>query len=111
MAHTAHDFSEQVASSPREVPQKVKLLGILLVMVGVVATGIGMGTAHDRTLATFVINFCYWAGIAQGGFMLAAILVITTGRWGRPLNRISESFVSNMPWLNGLLIVFLLAGG
>jgi hypothetical protein len=111
MAHTAHDFSEQVASSPREVPQKVKLLGILLVLVGFIATGIGLGTATERTLASFVINFCYWAGIAQGGFMLAAILVVTTGRWGRPLKRVCESFVSYMPWLYGLLIIFMLGGG
>ena len=111
MAHAAHDFSEQATSSPREVPQKVKLLGIALVIVGVIATGIGLGTATDRTLATFVINFCYWAGIAQGGFMLAAILVITTGRWGRPLKRLSEAFVSYMPWLCVLLFVFMIGGG
>ena len=105
------DLSAVIAGTPRELPGKVKMFGLVAIVIGLAGLGVGMATNPDRTLAAFVANFLYFAGISQGAVMFAVALMITQARWARPLKRIAESFVVFLPVMYLLLMVFLLAGG
>jgi hypothetical protein len=105
------DFAPTLTSTPREFPSAVKNGALILMVVGAAAFAFGLFTQADRTLATFVINFMYWAGICQGALIFAAALVLVKGRWGRPLKRLAEAFSLVMVPLYLMLIVFMLAGG
>jgi Ni/Fe-hydrogenase subunit HybB-like protein len=57
---------------------------VLLGMVGfVLALRDGM-----RAWQTYWVNFLFWAGIAQAGVVLAALVHLTQGRWGGALVRL-----------------------
>ncbi len=105
------DFTPTLTSTPREVPSAVRNGAIAMIVIGLASFGFGLVTGADRALASFVINFMYWGGIAQGSLMLCVALVIVKGRWGRPLKRMAEVFSLMMVPLYVMLIVFLLAGG
>jgi hypothetical protein len=105
------DYGAYVAKAPRSMPSSVKMGSIALMVLGIAAAAFGFSTAPVRTGGAFIVNFMYWAGIAQGGMMLAVALVIVKGRWGRPLKRMCEAFCLMMIPMYVLLMVFLLAGG
>ena len=105
------DLSGVIAATPRTVPAKVKTMAIAGLVLGLVGAGIGFSGDANRTMASFVANFLYFAGVAQGAVVFAVALMLTQSRWGRPLKRIAESFVLFLPIIYGLLFVFLIAGG
>ena len=110
MGH-AVDYGAFVKDAPRSLPSSVTIGSLLLMVIGIVAASYGFMTAPVRTGGAFIVNFMYWAGIAQGGMMLAVALVIVKGRWGRPLKRMCEAFSLMMIPMYILLMVFYLAGG
>ncbi len=65
--------------------------------------------SHD-VWQSFLVNFVFWAGIAQAGIVFSAILRLTRAKWGRPLLRISESMGSFVPVSFILLLVLLFIG-
>lgn len=105
------DLSAVIAGTPRALPARVKTLGALGVAVGVAAAAFGFLTAPERTSASFIANFLYFFGIAQGAIIFSVAQMLTQARWARPLKRIAEGFWLYLPILWGLLLVFLLAGG
>lgn len=105
------DLSAIIASTPRAVPGRVKTLATVGLVLGLAGAGIGFATDADRTLASFVANFLYFAGVCQGAVILAVAFMLTQSRWGRPLKRIAESFGLYLPVLHGLLLVFMIGGG
>jgi len=110
MGH-AVDYGAFVEKAPRSMPSNIKMGSLALMVIGILAAGYGFMTAPTRTGGAFIVNFMYWAGIAQGGMMLAVALVIVKGRWGRPLKRMCEAFGLMMIPMYLLLMVFYLAGG
>jgi hypothetical protein len=105
------DFGAYVAKAPRSMPPAVKMVSLALMAIGIAAATFGFFTAPVRTGGAFIVNFMYWAGIAQGGMMLAVALVIVKGRWGRPLKRMCEAFCLMMIPMYILLMAFFLFGG
>lgn len=105
------DLSGVIAGTPRQMPARVKTLGLVGVAIGVAAAALGFLTEPERTAASFIANFLYFFGIAFGGLVFSVALMLTQGRWARPLKRISESFWIYTPILWVLLLVFLMAGG
>jgi uncharacterized membrane protein YhdT len=110
MAHH-FDYGALVAKAPRSMPSGVKNASIAMMVIGLLAAGFGFFTDSTRASGAFIVNYMYWAGIAQGGLMLAVALVIVNGRWGRPLKRMCEAFALMMIPMYLLLMVFLVAGG
>lgn len=111
---TGPDFSPVLSTTPREVPAAIKTGGPALIVVGLVAAVASLFMVEGgsvRLASSFVVNFLYWGGIAQGAMMFAVVFVITKGRWGRPLKRLAEAMALVMVPLYVLLAVFLLAGG
>ena len=70
------DFGAYVAKAPRSMPPAVKMASLALMAIGIAAATFGFFTAPVRTGGAFIVNFMYWAGIAQGGMMLAVALVL-----------------------------------
>lgn len=113
MAPHSHgpDLAPVIDATPRPLPAGAWKAGLALTMVGFAGVVVGLFTQTDRTLAAFLFNFLYFAGIAQGGFMLAPVSSITKARWSRPLKRVAEAFALAMPIYYLMLLVFLLSGG
>ncbi len=93
-----------------------------LMAVGVAATAYGLFTpghdvnfgAHENTLrvqGSFIQNFMYFNGAAQGGFLMTMIGVTTYARWTRRFKRIAEGLAMFLPVSYGLLLLFLALGG
>ena len=105
------DYGAYVAKAPRALPSNIKMASFALMAIGVAAAAFGFLNDPNRTGGAFIVNFMYWAGIAQGGMMLGVALVIVKGRWGRPLKRMCEAFGLMMIPMYLLLMAFLLGGG
>lgn len=62
-----------------------------------------------RAWRVLLVNFLFFAGLAQAGVVFSAILQVTSARWGRPLKRLAEATVGFLP-IAGLLLLLLLSG-
>jgi hypothetical protein len=105
------DYGAMIANSPRTMPSGVKSAALALMAVGLAAAGYGFFTDATRASGAFIVNFMYWAGIAQGGLMFAVAMVIVKARWARPLKRMAESFALMLIPMYLLLMAFFLLGG
>jgi Ni/Fe-hydrogenase subunit HybB-like protein len=84
---------------------------ILLVIVGLVTFIRGaMGSTPQEAWQIYLVNFIFWTGVAQAGIVFSCALRITSGRWGRPLLRVSEALGSFLPVSFLLLLVLLFIG-
>ena len=61
-----------------------------------------------RAWQALLVNFLFFAGLAQAGVALSATLQTTSARWGRPLKRMSEATGAFLPVAFGLLLILLL---
>ena len=61
-----------------------------------------------RAWQSLLVNFLFFAGLAQAGVVLSALMHATSARWGRPLKRTAEATVAFLPVAFVLLIVLLL---
>jgi hypothetical protein len=105
------DLSGIVASSPRPLPKGLVGWSLTALAIGLFGAHWSFAQFPDRAMGAFLTCLVYFLGMCQGGFMFAASLTLTQGRWGRPLKRISECFVIMVPVIYVALIVFLLLGG
>ena len=62
-----------------------------------------------RAWQSLLVNFLFFAGLAQAGVVISALLQVTSARWGRPLKRLSEATVAFLP-VAAVLLVVLLSG-
>lgn len=67
------------------------------------------GGEAKRAWQVYLSNFVFWTGLSTGAFLLSPILVITNGRWGRPVKRLAEAAGAFIP-VSFILFWVLLAG-
>lgn len=84
------------------------LSGAVLAGTATFVHGIVLGDAL-RAWQTLLVNFLFFAGLAQAGVVLAAILHVTSANWARALKRTAEATAAFFPISLGLL--FVLFGG
>lgn len=70
--------------------------------------GAALGDAR-RAWQALLVNMLFFAGLAQAGVALSALLQLTKARWGRPLKRMIESTAAFLP--AALLLTAILAAG
>ena len=58
-----------------------------------------------RAWQALLVNFLFFAGLAQAGVVLSALLQVTSARWGRPLKRLAEATSAFLPVAFVLLLV------
>ncbi len=110
-AHATFHAEDHLA--PQAAPDKLLKGTLAMIIVGVLflVGGFLMEDQADRTRAIVLTNLVYFMGVSMGGCVLAAAMHVTWARWGRPVKRISESFIAVMPVLWAILVVFFLVLG
>jgi hypothetical protein len=73
--------------------------------------GVEFSTNTLRVQGSFLQNFMYFNGAAQGGFLMTVIGVTTYARWTRPFKRVAEGLAMFLPVSYALLLLFLALGG
>lgn len=101
---------EIVSRIPLQVPKLLSLVLLLLLILGA-ATFVSQirGPEAEQAWEIYLVNFLFWTGIAQGGIIFSCILRITSGKWGRPVLRISEAIGSFIP-ISFVLLLILFIG-
>ncbi|MDD9873674.1 MAG: hypothetical protein OXU65_09300 [Deltaproteobacteria bacterium] len=90
-------------ANPRPLPLRGLIAAGALFAAGALCFLYGLVTNPAAAWRAFHVNHLYFAGIAQGGLLLACILTIVGARWAGPVRRIAESLAAWLP------ITFLLA--
>lgn len=88
---------------------RIRRVGLALAAVGAVAFVYGLLVGDSiRAWQALLVNFLFFAGLAQAGVVLSATLQTTSARWGRPLKRMSEATGAFLPVAFVLLLILLL---
>ncbi|HUG39374.1 MAG TPA: hypothetical protein VMM12_02760 [Longimicrobiales bacterium] len=95
----SHEISELKAYPVRrlESAQGLLVAAAVLVVLGLIGFAIGLAADADQAWRAYIFNWIFFAGIAQGAVILAAVVTITRGVWSRPIRRVSLSFVAFLP--------------
>jgi len=96
--------------NPRGLPQPLASVCAVLAAIGAAAFLYGLTSDPETAWRAFHVNFVYYAGLAQGGLLLAAIFVIVGAHWPGPVRRIAEGLAAWVP-ISLLLGVVGLFGG
>src|SRR3990172_7721001 len=87
-----------VVAPPAENPRSLVMGLWIAVMIGVAAVVAGLlGYATERIWISYLINFCFWSGLAQAGIVFSAAYRLTNGRWGETIRKVAEGFVLFIP--------------
>jgi Ni/Fe-hydrogenase subunit HybB-like protein len=86
---TREQWVEANKAAVERVP-KIRVVLLAMVAIGALAFlgGLVREGTRDRVWQAYWINFLYWAGLAQAGVVLAALVQITRGRWGGAVVRL-----------------------
>ncbi len=80
------------------IPTLWIVIAVALTIVGIAAFLIGISGAHAlRAWQIYVVNYVFWAGLAFGAVLFAAVLNLSKAVWGRPLKRLAEAFAAYLP--------------
>jgi len=82
-----------LAQKARQAPvARFALLGAMAAILGGIVVGAGLISDHpERTWWAYHANFVFWAGLAQGMVVFAAVLKLAKGHWGGVLIRFAEA--------------------
>lgn len=122
MGHAPDYTPVYQAMATRTPNSMVKNAAFAGIAIGLAAAAYGIfvpGTevnfgAHENVLrvqGSFIQNFMYFNGAAQGGFMMTVIGVTCYARWTRRFKRIAEGLAMFLPVSYALLLLFLALGG
>ena len=88
---------------------RMRQVGLVLAAVGAAAFVYGLVFGDGiRAWQVLLVNYLFFAGLAQAGVALSATMQTTSARWGRPLKRLSEATGAFLPVAFGLLLILLL---
>ena len=97
-------------AQPRALPRTPTLIAAALALTGIATFFYGLSTDAETTWRAFHVNYLYFGGVAQGGIVFSAAMVIIGARWAGPLQRISEALGAWVP-ITFLLGIASIAGG
>lgn len=86
----------------------LRILIPVFIVVGLVAIVAAFSVDADRAWRAYHFNWMYFASVAQGAVLLAAVVSITRGVWSQPIRRLASSFVAYLPiaWILVIPIFF-----
>lgn len=92
-------MSEQViVAPPTSYPGKLTNTLKAFIAIGVIVLLAGIfGFSSQRIWISYLINFCFWSGLAQAGVVFSAAYRLTNGKWGETIRRVAEGFVLFIP--------------
>ena len=74
-------------AQPRALPRTPTLIAAVLALTGIATFFYGLSTDAETTWRAFHVNYLYFGGVAQGGIVFSAAMVIIGARWAGPLQR------------------------
>lgn len=99
-----------MARTPVKLPKWLRGLLWGLLLIGVVTFLIeARGPNRLRAWQTFLVNFLFFSGMAQGGLVFAAAYDLTRARWGEGVRRLAQGMGVFLP-VSLLLFLFLFVG-
>lgn len=102
---------DEILSKRPELPRLLFVVLLLLIGLGIVTFVFRvMGPNAKEAWQIYLVNFIFWTGVAFAGIVFSCALRMTSGRWGRPLLRISEGLGSFVPVSFILLLILLFIG-
>lgn len=81
---------------PSIPPGLVWFLGVLFV-IGVLTFAFSLILDPLRGWQSYLINFLFWSGVAQGAVIFAAIYHVVGAKWGPTVRRLAEGMVAFLP--------------
>jgi hypothetical protein len=97
MSHEIAELRQFPLRRMERMPTGIMLVAGALALIGLIAFVVGLVADADRAWRAYLFNWIYFAGVAQGAVLLAAVVTITRGVWSRPIRRIALSFVAFLP--------------
>ncbi len=82
---------------PRPIPGALVAVCLALAAIGVASFLYGLSADADTAWRAYHVNFLYFAGLAQGGVVIAAIFVTVGAHWPGPVRRIAEGLAAWVP--------------
>src|SRR5207247_2174101 len=85
-----------LAQKARQAPvARFMLVGAIAAILGGIVLAMGLTSGHpERTWWAYHANFMFWAGLAQGMVIFAAVLKLAKGHWGGVVIRFAEAGVA-----------------
>ena len=103
--------TELARALPRPLPKGFAAVCWILIAIGVVAFALGArGATASRAWGMLLVSTVFFLGIAQAGVVIAAILKVAVGNWGRSISRIAEGLCAFLP-VGFVLVAAILLGG
>jgi hypothetical protein len=84
--------------STRGLPQPLGFVAAGLAGLGLLAFAGGLATDWDTAWRAFHVNFLFFAGLAQGGLVLACAFTIIGATWPGPVRRVAEGLGGWVPF-------------
>ena len=100
--------STEVGYVRRELPEKLKTIGLSLFAVGTGLGIIGFLINPERTSLSYLVTFMFLVSIGIGSLFLVALEYAVGADWSTPFRRISEFLAAVIPFLLILVIPLLL---
>jgi hypothetical protein len=97
MSHEIAELKEYPLRRLDAMPRGLMVAAAILVGLGLLAFIVALAGDADRAWRAYLFNWIYFAGVAQGAVLLAAVVSIARGIWSRPIRRIALSFVAFLP--------------
>lgn len=97
MSHDLGELKEYPLRRLDGMPRGLVISALVLVALGAIGFFMGLAQDADRAWRAYTYNWIFFAGIAQGAVLLAAVVAMTRGVWSRPVRRVAVSFVAFLP--------------
>ncbi len=72
-------------------------VSLVVGVIGAVLCGLGYEGGSKAFLASYLVAFLFWLGIALGSLVVCMLHGVTGGGWGLPIRRIAEAGHSTLP--------------
>ncbi len=89
------------------VPQKLKLLSIGLIVIGVIAFVVGLLNDPTRAWANYLLNNFYFVSLAIGAAFFIGIQYISQAGWSAAFKRIPEAMAAYIPFAAVLFLLLI----
>ncbi|HET6881281.1 MAG TPA: hypothetical protein VFI31_14060 [Pirellulales bacterium] len=79
--------------------RRTGLVSLLVGIVGAVVCALGYGGGSKEFLASYLVAFLFWMGMALGSLVVCMLHGVTGGGWGLAVRRVAEAGYASLPLL------------